>query len=132
MSDTNEEVAFTSGPRPGGDIHRSMIHRVMDHVRRHLADDLSLTRLADVAHFSPHHFHRVFKKETGETVSDFTRRSRLERAVQLMRGSPDRELSSIAAEVGFTTPSEFSRVFKAPLRMHAELVGSTIPARSRR
>ena len=30
-----------------------------------------------------------------------------------MRGSPQRELSSISAEVGFATPSDFSRVFRA-------------------
>jgi DNA gyrase inhibitor GyrI len=29
-----------------------------------------------------------------------------------MRGSPQRKLSSIAAEVGFATPSDFSRVFR--------------------
>ncbi|MCP3992452.1 MAG: helix-turn-helix domain-containing protein [Actinomycetia bacterium] len=37
----------------------------------------------------------------------------MERAVQLMRGSPHRTLSSIAAEVGFATPFDFSRVFRA-------------------
>lgn len=41
----------------------------MDHVRRHFADDLSLTHLARVAHFSPYHFHRIFKTETGETLT---------------------------------------------------------------
>ncbi|MEL6983149.1 MAG: AraC family transcriptional regulator, partial [Actinomycetota bacterium] len=42
-----------------------------------------------------------------------TRRARLERAVQLMRGSPERPLSSISAEVGFATPSDFARIFRA-------------------
>ncbi len=46
-------------------------------------------------------------------MSEFTRRARLERAVQLMRGSPTRELGSISAEVGFATPSDFARVFRA-------------------
>lgn len=88
-------------------------HEVMDHVRRHLHEDLSLSELAKIAHFSPHHFHRIFKSVTGETVADYTRRARLERAIHLMRGSPKRELSSIAVEVGFATPSDFSRVFRA-------------------
>jgi AraC family transcriptional regulator len=85
----------------------------MDHVRQHLVEDLTLAELAKVAHFSPHHFHRIFKGVTGETVASFTRRARLERAVFLMRGAPHRTLASIAAEVGFATPSEFSRVFRA-------------------
>lgn len=89
------------------------VHRVMDHIRGHLAEDLSLARLADLAHFSRFHFHRVFKSVAGETVAAFTRRARLERAVYLMRGAPHRELTSIALEVGFATPSDFSRVFRA-------------------
>lgn len=93
--------------------HGQRVHEVMDHVRENLSDDLSLNELAEVACFSPHHFHRVFKRETGETVFEFTRRARLERAVQLMRGSPGRELGSISAEVGFATPSDFSRLFRA-------------------
>jgi AraC family transcriptional regulator len=35
------------------------INRVVDHISAHLADTLDLARLADVAHFSPWHFHRV-------------------------------------------------------------------------
>ena len=92
--------------------YQARVHRVMDHVRRNLQADLSLAALAKVAAFSPYHFHRIFKSVTGETVAAYTRRVRLERAVFLMRGAPDRELSSIALEVGFRTPSEFSRVFR--------------------
>jgi AraC family transcriptional regulator len=89
------------------------VHLVMDHIRGHLAEDLSLSKLAAVAHFSPYHFHRVFKGVVGETVAAFTRRARLERAIYLMRGAPHRELTSIALEVGFKTPSDFSRVFRS-------------------
>ena len=85
----------------------------MDYIRDHLDGDLSLATLASVAGFSPFHFHRMFKDVTGETVGRYTRRARLERAVDLLQGAPSRSLASIGAEVGFTTPSEFSRVFKA-------------------
>lgn len=89
------------------------VHRVMDHIRTQLDGDLSLTALASVAGFSPHHFHRIFAAEAGETVAAHVRRARLERAVRLMRAAPSRTLSSIGAEVGFATPSDFSRVFRA-------------------
>ena len=88
------------------------VHRVMDHVRRHLDSALSLDELAQVAHFSPYHFHRIFKATTGETLTRFTQRARLERACYLMKASPERELGSIALEVGFSAQSDFSRVFK--------------------
>ena len=84
----------------------------MDHVRDNLAEDLSLDVLARVAHFSPYHFHRIFRATTGETLVQFTQRARLERAAYLMQASPDRELGSIALEVGFSAQSDFTRVFK--------------------
>lgn len=88
------------------------IHRVTDHIRGHLGEDLSLPTLAAVAGFSPYHFHRIFKALTDETVASFTRRARLERAVFLMRGAPDRELGSVAMDAGFGSQSDFSRVFR--------------------
>lgn len=84
----------------------------MDHVRRNLTADLALEELARVAYFSPFHFHRVFKATTGETVAAFTRRARLERAAFLMMAAPRRSLSSISIEVGFSSPSDFSRAFR--------------------
>ncbi len=88
------------------------VHRVMDHVRKNLAETLSLERLAKVAHFSPYHFHRIFRAATGETLAQFTRRARLERAVYLMKAAPSRQLGSIALEVGFASQGEFSRAFR--------------------
>lgn len=96
-------------PRTG---YAPRIDRVIDHVRQNLSADLSLEALSKIACFSPYHFHRIFRSVTHETVAAFIRRARLERAVYLMRSSPDRPLSSIAMEVGFGTPSEFSRIFK--------------------
>ncbi|MCP4201255.1 MAG: AraC family transcriptional regulator [bacterium] len=88
------------------------IGRVVEHIRSNLEADLSLEKLAKVAHFSPYHFHRIFRAATGETLAAFARRARLERAVFLIRAAPERSLSSIALEVGFNTPSDFSRVFR--------------------
>lgn len=84
----------------------------MDYVRRHLDQTLTLPEVAKRAHASPHHFHRMFKAVAGETLAQFTRRARLERAVYLMKAAPQRQLTSIALEVGFASSSEFSRVFK--------------------
>lgn len=74
------------------------VNRVVDYVRNHLDQDLSLETLARVAHFSPYHFHRIFKTTTGETLVQFSQRARLERAAYLMKASPERELGSIALE----------------------------------
>ncbi len=103
---------MSDGGRRSDDAYRARVDRAMDHVRAGLGDDLSLAAVADVAGFSPHHFHRIFKAVAGETLAQFTRRARLERAVRLMRAAPARTLTSISAEVGFATPSDFARVFR--------------------
>ena len=84
---------------------------MIDHVRSGAEDD-SLRDLARIAGYSPFHFHRIFLAVTGETLGDFTRRARLERAVAIMRTDCDRPLTAVAGDVGFATPSEFSRVFR--------------------
>jgi len=85
---------------------------VRDHVRQNLRDDLHLDELGDVAGASRFHFARIFKAVTGETLNQFVRRARLERATELMRTRPERLLLDIALSVGFKSASDFSRVFK--------------------
>jgi AraC family transcriptional regulator len=95
------------------------INRVIDHVQGHLADDLTLERLAGVAAFSPFHFHRVFVAITGETLSDFIRRVRLERAAGALESLPETNVLEIALRYGFSSAATFARAFKAHFGMSA-------------
>jgi len=88
------------------------MNRVLDHIDAHLADDLRLETLADVAAFSPFHFHRVFRAWTGETLLDFVRRRRLEVAGGRLRHAPRDSVTTIAFAVGFESGEAFSRAFK--------------------
>ena len=65
--------------------YEKRVNRVIDHIRAHLADELSLAALARVAAFSPFHFDRVFKAITGETLFGFIQRLRIERAANALR-----------------------------------------------
>ena len=92
------------------------INAAIDHIVRNLAQNLSLEEIALVEGFSPYHFHRVFRALVGETLNQFVKRLRLERAVYLMSHSPSRSLTDIALECGFSSSSDCSRSFKANLR----------------
>ena len=37
------------------------MHRVMDYIEHHLDQEMRLDELAGIAHFSPYHFHRLFR-----------------------------------------------------------------------
>jgi AraC family transcriptional regulator len=93
--------------------HIARINRVLDHISRHLPDTLDLASLADVAHFSPWHFHRVFQAMTGETLADCVRRLRLEAAAQRLLAKPPLAALQVAMDVGFASAEVFSRAFRA-------------------
>lgn len=88
------------------------VNRAIDYVTRHLAEPLDLEHIAKIAAFSPFHFHRIFRGLIGETLHDFVKRTRLERALYL-RSHTGRSFTEIALEVGFNSSSDFSRSFKA-------------------
>jgi AraC family transcriptional regulator len=93
--------------------YRRRMHRVVDHIDAHLGDDLDLATLADVAHFSPFHFHRLFTAYMGETLGDYLRRRRLEVAANRLLSQPHVTVLRIAVSVGFGSQEAFARAFKA-------------------
>lgn len=95
------------------------VNRVMDYVQSHLAENLTLEKLAAVAAFSPFHFHRVFAGITGETLSDFIRRIRLERAAGTLSMLHETSVLEIALRCGFSSAATFARAFKAHFGMSA-------------
>jgi AraC family transcriptional regulator len=79
---------------------------------RNLGQPLRLEKVSEAACFSPFHFHRVFKALLGETLNQFVKRQRLERALYLMSHAPERSLTDVALDCGFPSSSDFSRSFK--------------------
>lgn len=88
------------------------INRVVNYIDTHLAEPLSLETLADVAHFSPFHFHRLFTAITCETLADCIRRRRLEIAATRLICGPREAVLNIALDVGFGSAEVFSRNFR--------------------
>ena len=88
------------------------VNRAIDHIVRNLAQPLRLEEVSEAACFSPFHFHRVFKALLGETLNQFVKRQRLERACYLMSHAPERSLTEVALDCGFSSSSDFSRSFK--------------------
>jgi AraC family transcriptional regulator len=93
--------------------YEARMHRVQEHIDRHLDRPLDLEALAAVAHFSPYHFHRLFLAWTGQTLGDYLARRRLEKAAQRLRGQPESTVLSIALGVGYGSAEAFARAFKA-------------------
>ena len=103
--------AATEKPDFRGGLPIRQLRKVEDHVREHLAEDISVEALAELVELSPFHFSRVFKQATGMTPLQFVTRERITRAQQLIRET-SRSLIEIALEVSYTSPSSFSKVFR--------------------
>ncbi|MDF0728416.1 AraC family transcriptional regulator [Cytobacillus sp. S13-E01] len=87
------------------------IGRTLDFIEENLQETITLESLADIACFSPYHFHRVFQALVGESVMEYVRKRRLTRAAELLYYSDDKVID-IAMEVGFQYHESFNRAFK--------------------
>ena len=91
--------------------YQARIMRVLLYVQGHLDEPLVLEDMAGLACFSPYHFHRVFKGMVGESLGQYLRRLRLERAARQLRHGP-LPVTQIALQAGYETHESFTRAFR--------------------
>ncbi len=91
--------------------HKERLNRVLVYIQENIDKPLLLGTLADVACFSPFHFHRIFQAYVGETINDYIRRIRLERAALKLCHSEE-SITSIALDAGYETSAAFSKAFR--------------------
>jgi AraC family transcriptional regulator len=96
------------------------INRVVDYIESNITEQLNLQRISDIAHFSPFHFHRIFTAFTGETLNNFIKRKRVEKAARILVTDLEKSVSEIAYECGYSSPSVFCRNFKDHFRLNAQ------------
>src|SRR5437899_2969129 len=98
--------------RDSRSVYERRMHKVLDHIDRQLDKPLDLESLAEVAHFSPFHFHRLFAAWMGETLGDYLRRRRVEVAAMRLSSQPRLSVLTAAISVGFGSGEAFTRAFK--------------------
>jgi two-component system, response regulator YesN len=88
-----------------------IIEKVQQYVEAHLGEDVSLNALADHVYLHPAYLSSVYKEITGEGVSSYIYRRKMEYAADLLKNT-SRKIAAIAEEVGYQNTSYFIRVFK--------------------
>lgn len=86
------------------------VNRVVDYLEEHLAEDLSLDRLADAFHLSKFHLSRQFKEYTGLTIYQFIMKKRLIFARAMLKAG--RPVMAACMDCGFSDYSNFLKAFK--------------------
>lgn len=92
-------------------LSRERLRRVLEHIKTHLGEELSLAELAGVACLSPFHFSRCFKQSVGVGPQRYISGRRVERAREMIRRT-DEPLAAIAQALGFADQSHFTQVFR--------------------
>ncbi len=88
------------------------INKVIDHIEKHISEEHSLEKLAEIANLSKFHFHRTFKFITQETPNDYITRKRIEKIASLLVHDPKQSIAGLSFYYGFQNLSSFSRSFK--------------------
>jgi len=98
--------------RKVGSPDQGRIERVLDHIHAHYRDRIAIDALADVAALSPSGFHRLFRRHTRLTVSDYVAELRIGQACQLLVNTAQ-PVAHIADAVGYQNLANFNRRFRA-------------------
>jgi len=106
----NDGASLAPSPVRGG-LAGWQQKRVAEYVEEHVAHDISLATLAELARLSPFHFARAFRQSFGMPPHRYHTSRRMERAKTLL-ASPSLSVTEIGREVGFSETSSFSRVFR--------------------
>ena len=110
LSCVNEEVSRTPNVNRGG-LASWQQRAVTSYIEEHLGKQISLSKLAELARLSQHHFCRAFKQSFGIPPHQYQVQRRMEAAKSLL-ASRTNSITDIALSLGYAQPSSFSSSFR--------------------
>ncbi len=88
-----------------------IMHKARQYIEENYDSQLNLEEVAGEVGLSSSYFSRSFKKKFGISFTDYLNQLRVDRARRLLQSS-SKNISEIAAEVGYNDSNYFSKVFK--------------------
>ena len=92
------------------------IQLVLNAVTSDLTRNLSLDEAAELVHFSPVYFSKLFKETLGINFKDYVQEVKMRRAVELL-GDEKRTIQEIAELLGYANANYFGKRFKQYFHM---------------
>jgi len=93
------------------DWRNKIIEEVKLYINQHLHTKLNLNQISDTVSISPNYLSTLFKQITGQTLTEYIREVKLQRAGELLIET-DEKISVIAEQLGFYDQFHFSRAYK--------------------
>ncbi len=107
--------AMTASDESGPD-NSLVIAPALDYIEENYMQQFSIDLLADLCHWSPTHFRRVFHDIMGTSPLDFINNTRIMKSCNLLR-STEESILDISEQVGFHSVSSFNRYFIKVMQM---------------
>ena len=92
------------------------VAEAIDYIYVHIMDRITIQELASAISISPAHLSRIFKQETGISVSEYIRQRKIDMAKNLLRFS-DYDFADIAAMLSYSSQSHFIQHFRTQMGM---------------
>jgi two-component system response regulator YesN len=81
------------------------------YINNHLDEEITLTKLADIAYFNPSYLSRLFKHMTGINLTEYIQDARIKKAKLLLKNN-DYKICDVAKAVGYGSATNFTRFYK--------------------
>lgn len=107
LSDIVGRAAQSDGPATG-----RIVESVRQLLHRHFDQEWELSELSSRVGLNPSYLSKLFRQETGETITDYVIGVRMEKAKELLRLHPEMKNYEIADAVGYADPAYFNKLFK--------------------
>ena len=102
---------FPTFPQSSAASADHIVSSVQTYISAHYGEQLSLDQLAQQFYLSSSYLSRLFKRETGTTLTTYLQNVRIEAAKNLLRTTALKSYE-VAERVGINDPVYFSRIFK--------------------
>lgn len=99
-----------SETRSSRSFRKNSIEDVLEHIRTHIKEPMSLQELSYIAFVSPSYLCRLFKSAMGITVSEYIQEEKLRYACKML-SETDKTVSAIAYEIGYQDAKFFRKIF---------------------
>jgi two-component system response regulator YesN len=111
LQGTNQPNSKATVTAVTDDTDRLLIRRVRELVNEYLNQDISLQFLAERVYLNPKYLSNMFKRETGQNLSDFVTERRMEKARKLLKETT-LKVSEVAMMCGIANHKYFASLFK--------------------
>lgn len=94
------------------DSLRNVTHELIEYIDTNFGNKITLEELAERCFYNTSYLSRMFKKQSGMTISEYIRKRRMENAAKLLKTDNRLSISSVMEQCGYSDSGLFYTHFK--------------------